>query len=61
MFWGLKGGLDAAGVLLAVLSVLNPKVFSSCIANKLLSGAGVGFLFGGIIEKLNQLSSQGDW
>jgi len=40
-------------VLLAVLFTLNPKVFYSCIANILLLGAGIGFLFRGIVEKLN--------
>ena len=40
-----------------VLSALDPKAFGSYIANILLSGTGVGFLFKGIMEKLNQLSS----
>ena len=44
-------------MLLAVLFILNPEAFSGYIANKLLSGTGVGFLFRGIIEKLNWLSS----
>ena len=57
MFWGSEGGLNATSVLLAVLSTLNSKVFGGYITNKLLSGVSVGFLFGGIIEKLNWLSS----
>jgi len=44
-------------MLLAVLFILNPKAFYSYIASVLLLGIGVGFLFRGIIEKLNQLSS----
>jgi len=48
-------------MLLAVSSVLDPKAFCGCIASVLLLGIGVGFLFGGIIGKLNRLSSQGDW
>jgi len=44
-------------MLLAVLFILDLKVFYSCIASVLPSSIGVGFLFGGIIEKLNQLSS----
>ena len=35
-----------------VLSVLNPKAFSSYITSILPSGVGVGFLFRGIIEKI---------
>ena len=50
-------GLDTTNILLVVLSILNPKAFGSYIANKLLLGAGVGFLFRGIVEKLNRLSS----
>ena len=44
-------------MLLAVLSILNFKVFSSYIASILLLGIGVSFLFKGIIDKLNQLFS----
>ena len=44
-------------MLLVVLSALNPEAFGGYIASILLLGAGVGFLFRGIIEKLNQLSS----
>jgi len=39
------------------LSALDPKVFSGCIVSVLPLGAGVGFFFGGIVEKLNWLSS----
>ena len=46
-----------ASILLVVLSILNLKVFNSYITNRLPLGVGVGFLFGGIIEKLNWLSS----
>jgi len=53
----LEGGLDSTGMLLVVSSTLDPKVFCGCIASVLLLGAGVGFFFGGIIEKLNWLSS----
>jgi hypothetical protein len=48
-------------MLLAVLSALDAEVFSGCITSVLPLGVGVGFLFGGIIEKLNRLSSQRDW
>jgi len=44
-------------MLLAVSSALDPKAFYGCIASVLLSGVGVGFLFRGIVEKLNWLSS----
>ena len=44
-------------MLLVVLSILDPKAFGGYIANILLSGIGIGFLFRGIIEKLNRLSS----
>jgi hypothetical protein len=44
-------------VLLVVLSILDPKAFYGYITSVLLLGIGVGFLFGGIIEKLNRLSS----
>jgi len=44
-------------MLLAVSSTLDPKAFYGCIASVLPLGAGVGFLFGGIIGKLNRLSS----
>jgi hypothetical protein len=44
-------------VLLAVLSILNAEVFGGYIASVLPSGIDIGFLFKGIIEKLNQLSS----
>jgi hypothetical protein len=39
------------------LSILDPKAFCGYIASVLLLGTGVGFFFGGIIEKLNRLSS----
>jgi len=60
-FKGLEGGLNSTSMLLAVSSALDPKVFCSYITSVLLSGVGVGFLFGGIVGKLNRLSSQGDW
>ena len=44
-------------MLLAVLSILDPEVFGGYIASGLPSGAGIGFLFKGIMEKLNRLSS----
>ena len=44
-------------MLLVVLSALDPKAFYGYIASVLLLGIGVGFLFRGIIEKLNRLSS----
>jgi len=53
----LEGGLDPAGIFLVVLFALDPKAFGGCIVSILLLGAGVGFLFRGIIEKLNRLSS----
>jgi len=53
----LEGGLDSTGVFLVVLSALDPKAFGGCIVNVLPLGIGVGFLFRGIIEKLNRLSS----
>ena len=40
-------------MLLAVLSILDPKAFYSRIASVLPLGVGVGFFFRGIIEKLN--------
>ena len=40
-------------MLLVVLSILNPKAFGGYIASRLPLGAGVGFLFRGIIKKLN--------
>jgi len=43
-------------VLLAVSSTLDPKAFCGCIASVLPLGIGVGFLFRGIVKKLNQLS-----
>ena len=43
-------------MLLAVLSTLNSKAFGGYITSILLLGVGVGFLFKGIIEKLNRLS-----
>ena len=49
--------LDSTSMLLAVSSTLDPKAFSGYIASVLPSGVGVGFLFGGIVEKLNRLSS----
>ena len=48
----MEGGSDSAGVFLAVLSALDPKVFSSYIVSVLQLGIGVGFLFGGIIKKI---------
>ena len=39
-------------MLLAVLSTLDPEAFYGHITSVLLLGAGVGFLFWGIIEKL---------
>jgi len=53
----LEGGLDSASIFLAVLSTLDPKAFGGYIISVLLLGAGIGFLFRGIIEKLNRLSS----
>ena len=44
-------------MFLVVLFTLNPEAFGGYIANRLLSGIGVGFLFKGIMEKLNWLSS----
>ena len=49
----MEGGLDTTSVFLAVLSALDPEAFYSCIASILPLGAGVGFLFKGIMEKLN--------
>ena len=49
----MESGLDSTGILLVILSTLNSKVFGGCIASILLLGVGVGFLFKGIIEKLN--------
>jgi len=40
-------------MLLAVLSILDPKAFYGYIASVLLLGIGVSFLFRDIIEKLN--------
>ena len=37
-------------MLLAVSSVLDPEAFCGRIASVLPSGAGVGFLFGGIVD-----------
>jgi len=53
----LEGGLDPTSIFLVVLSTLDPKAFSGYIISILTLGVGVGFLFRGIIEKLNQLSS----
>jgi len=53
----LESGLDFTSVFLAVLFVLDPKIFSGYIINVLLLGAGVGFFLKNIIKKLNQLSS----
>jgi len=53
----LEGSLDSASIFLVVLSALDPKAFGGYIVSVLLLGAGVGFLFGGIMEKLNRLSS----
>jgi len=44
-------------MLLAVSSILDPKAFYGYIASVLLLSIGAGFLFRGIIEKLNWLSS----
>ena len=44
-------------MFLAVSPILDPKAFSGYIVSVLLSGIGVSFLFGGIVEKLNRLSS----
>jgi len=53
----LEGDSDSAGVLLAVSSTLDPKAFCGRIASVLPLSAGVGFLFKGIIKKLNWLFS----
>jgi len=53
----LEGGLDSASVFLAVSSALDPKAFGGCIISILPLGVGVSFLFRGIMEKLNRLSS----
>jgi hypothetical protein len=45
--------LDNTSMLLAVLSILDPKAFYNYITSVLLLGIGVSFLFRGIIEKLN--------
>jgi len=44
-------------MLLVVSFILDSKAFYNYIASVLLLGIGVGFLFRGIIEKLNRLSS----
>jgi len=49
----LEGGSDSTGIFLAVLFTLDPKAFSGRIISILLLSIGVGFLFRGIIEKLN--------
>ena len=49
----MEGSLNATGVFLAVSSVLDSEAFSSYIASILPLSTGVGFLFRGIIEKLN--------
>ena len=46
----MESGLDFTSILLVVSSTLDPKVFSGCITSILLLGAGVGFLFRGIVE-----------
>ena len=51
------GGLDSASMFLVVSPTLDPKAFGGRIVSVLLLGVGVSFLFRGIIEKLNQLSS----
>jgi len=51
----LEGNLDAASV--EASSALDPKVFCRYIIGVLLSSAGVNLIFGGIMEKLNWLSS----
>ena len=43
-------------MLLAVLSILDSEAFGGYITSILPLGVGVGFLFRGIIKKLNQLS-----
>jgi hypothetical protein len=44
-------------MLLAVSFILDPKAFYGHIASVLPLGIGVSFLFKGIVEKLNRLSS----
>ena len=53
----MEGGLDSTSMFLAVSSILDPKAFSGYIISVLLLSIGVGFLFRGIIEKLDWLSS----
>jgi len=55
----LEGGLDIASV--EALSALDPKAFYRYIAGVLPLSVGVDLVFGGIIGKLNRLSSQWDW
>ena len=49
MSWNLKGSLDA-GVLLAVLSILDLEAFCGCVASVLLSSIGVDLVFRGIVD-----------
>ena len=44
-------------MFLAVLPILDPNAFGGRIVSISPLGVGVGFLFRGIIEKLNPLSS----
>ena len=44
-------------MFLVVSPILDPKAFSGRIVSVSPLGIGVGFLFRGIIEKLNRLSS----
>ena len=44
-------------MFLVVSPILDPKAFSGRIISVLPLGVGIGFLFRGIIEKLNWLSS----
>ena len=44
-------------MFLAVSPALDPEAFGGYIVSVLPLGVGVGFLFRGIIEKLNRLSS----
>ena len=47
--WNLKSSSDA-GVLLIVLSILDPKAFYSYITSVLLLSVGVDFVFRGIMD-----------
>ena len=48
----MEDSLNSTSILLVVLSVLNPKAFSSYIASILLLSIDIGFLFKGIIKKI---------